>query len=428
MQTMPCPMSPLTLLLTGDVMTGRGIDQILPQPVDPALHEPWVHDARDYVRLAEAAHGAVPRGVALAYPWGEALAEIEARAPRWRIVNLETALTARGTRWPGKGIHYRMAPAHLGLLQAARIDACVLANNHVLDWGADGLADTLQALRGAGIAAVGAGEDETRAWQPATWPLDPPEPASAGGPVHPAQIGNAPPSPRLRLFACATRDSGVPAAWAAGPGRPGVALLPRLDDAAAQHLAAIARADRRPGDVTVWSLHWGDNWVAQVPAAQRRFARALIDLGAADLVHGHSSHHPLPLELHRGRLVLHGCGDLINDYEGIAPGPQPRRQGMGLRGDLNGLYFATLAPDGHLRALEVVPMQLRRLRLQPADAAARADFARLLGGQLHDTGRALRLLNGLADPPAQDPVDATGSVPRPGAPVLRSPRHQGALK
>jgi hypothetical protein len=161
-------------------MTGRGIDQILPQPVDPALHEPWVRDARDYVRLAEAAHGAVPRGAALAYPWGEALAEIAARAPRWRIVNLETALTARGAPWPGKGIHYRMAPAHLGLLQAACIDACVLANNHVLDWGTDGLADTLQALRGAGIAAVGAGEDEARAWQPAIWSLEPPEAAPAG--------------------------------------------------------------------------------------------------------------------------------------------------------------------------------------------------------------------------------------------------------
>lgn len=409
-------------------MTGRGIDQILPQPVDPALHEPWVRDARDYVRLAEAAHGAVPRGAALTYPWGQALAEIEARAPRWRIVNLETAVTARGTPWPGKGIHYRMAPAHVGLLQAARIDACVLANNHVLDWSPDGLADTLLALRGAGIAAVGAGEDEARAWQPATWPLEPPAAAPASGRAHPAQTGKAPPFPRLRLFACATRDSGVPAAWAAGPGRPGVALLPRLDDAAAQHLAAIARADRRQGDLTVWSFHWGDNWVAEVPAAQRRFARELIDLGAADLVHGHSSHHPLPLELHRGRLILHGCGDLINDYEGIAPGPGRRLDRAGLRGDLNGLYFATLEPDGRLRALEVVPMQLRRLRLQAADAVARADFGRLLGGALHDTGRALRGLNGLAAPAAQDPADATGSVPRPGAPVLRYPRHQGALK
>jgi hypothetical protein len=61
-QTDRMPRRPLTLLLTGDVMTGRGIDQILPQPVDPVLHEPWVRDARDHVRLAEAAHGAAPRG------------------------------------------------------------------------------------------------------------------------------------------------------------------------------------------------------------------------------------------------------------------------------------------------------------------------------------------------------------------------------
>lgn len=82
-------------------MTGRGIDQILPRPVDPVLHEPWVRDARDHhVRLAEAANGPVPRAANPAYPWGDALTIVTTRAPRWRFVKLETAITERGAPWP----------------------------------------------------------------------------------------------------------------------------------------------------------------------------------------------------------------------------------------------------------------------------------------------------------------------------------------
>src|SRR5512139_1411087 len=128
-------MDSLTLSLAGDVMTGRGIDQIQAHPCDPALYESLVRDARDYVRLAEAVNGPVPAPVAPAYIWGEALAAIDRRQPDLRLVNLETAITTADQPWPGKGVHYRMHPANIGCLQAARIDCCALANNHVLDWG-----------------------------------------------------------------------------------------------------------------------------------------------------------------------------------------------------------------------------------------------------------------------------------------------------
>jgi len=134
----PTPPRTLRLLLAGDVMTGRGIDQVLAHPGDPRLHEAWVHDAREYVRIAERASGPVPAPVPPAYPWGDALAEMEAARPDLRIVNLETAITTADDAWPGKGIHYRMHPANVGCLTAAGIDACSLANNHVLDWGRAG--------------------------------------------------------------------------------------------------------------------------------------------------------------------------------------------------------------------------------------------------------------------------------------------------
>ena len=63
----------LTLFLCGDVMPGRGIDQVLPYPSDPVLYEPYVRDARDYVKLAEAANGPIPKPVDYAYIRGDGL-------------------------------------------------------------------------------------------------------------------------------------------------------------------------------------------------------------------------------------------------------------------------------------------------------------------------------------------------------------------
>src|SRR5271167_223067 len=59
----------LTLFLCGDVMTGRGVDQVLPHPGDPELRERYAADARAYVRLAERAHGRIPRPAGFAWPW-----------------------------------------------------------------------------------------------------------------------------------------------------------------------------------------------------------------------------------------------------------------------------------------------------------------------------------------------------------------------
>ena len=342
------PQDRLVLMLAGDVMTGRGMDQAMHHPVNPALHEGFVKDAREYLHLAEAAHGPVPRPVPPAYPWGAALAEIERRAPRLRIVNLETAVTATGKPWPGKGIHYRMHPAHTDCLRVARLDACTLANNHVADWGLDGLVQTLTSLHAAGLQTAGAGTDAESASAPACWSM--------------------PGLPRVLLFSLAEPGCGVPAGWGATASHPGVALLPDLKAGTADQLARCVLAQRHPGDIVIVSLHWGGNWGLAVPSAHRDFAHRLIDAGAADVVHGHSSHHPMPLEVYQGRLVLYGCGDLINDYEGIAPHGRHDT----LPSDIGCLYFVHLhAGGGALAKLEIVPFERRRLQLVPAGAKAR---------------------------------------------------------
>src|SRR5438094_3440820 len=157
----------LRLFLCGDVMTGRGIDQALPHHVNPILYEPYVRDAREYVHLAEKAHGPIPRPLSFDHIWGDALQELECAEVDLRIVNLETAITSAETPWPNKAIHYRMHPQNIGCLSAAHIGACALANNHVLDWGYDGLSETLQSLNAASIAYSGAGNDANEAMQPA---------------------------------------------------------------------------------------------------------------------------------------------------------------------------------------------------------------------------------------------------------------------
>ena len=346
------PQGALVLVLAGDVMTGRGIDQALRQHAPPQIHEPVVRDARDYVRLAESVNGPVGTPLAPEEPWGDALPAMRADEVDARIVNLETALTAAGEPWPGKGIHYRMHPANVDVLTAAQVDVCVLANNHVLDWGRDALHETLASLHTAGIATAGAGVDDGAAWAPA--------------------VVARPAGRRLLVFAVATPDSGVPESWAAATRRAGVAVLHELSRASAQRFAEVVRRHRRAGDRVVVSIHWGANWVSEVPAAQRAFARALVDLGAADLVHGHSAHHPLPAELHQGHAVLYGCGDLIDDYEGIGShGPW--------RHDLAVLWRARLhAADGRLEQLDAIPLQRRRLRLRQADAEAAEAIGDLL--------------------------------------------------
>ncbi len=329
----------MRLFLSGDVMTGRGIDQIMPHPCDAAIREDFLKSAEDYVALAERASGTIPRAVPPAYIWGDALAEIERQGCDLRIVNLETAITAGGRPEP-KGINYRMNPANIACLTSARIDCCVLANNHVLDWGEGGLVETLAALEEAGIATAGAGRDAESAWRPAIL-------AVPGG--------------RLLVFAVGCASAGVPASWTAAAGRPGVARIGAADDAGARCIAETVERWRKPGDTVVASIHWGGNWGYAIPDEHRRFARILVAEAGVDVVQGHSSHHPMALEMVDGKPVLYGCGDFINDYEGIS-GYESYRP------DLSLAYFIDVGGSG-ASSVTMAPFRMRRFRLERAEGA-----------------------------------------------------------
>jgi len=329
----------IRIFLCGDVMTGRGIDQILPHAGDPRLHEAYVRDANVYVELAERANGPIERPVGFDYIWGASLAELERAAPDARIVNLETSVTQSDDHWPGKGIHYRMHPGNVPCLTAAAIDCCVLANNHVLDWGYAGLEETLRTLHAAGLRTAGAGSSRKEAAAPAV--------VDVGG------------RGRVLVFGFGTESSGCPRAWQARQDGPGINMT-GLSRSQAERAARAMQRHKEPGDVVVASVHWGGNWGYRIPEEQRAFAHALVDSGVVDVVHGHSSHHAKGVEIYEGRPILYGCGDFITDYEGIQGYEQ-------YRGDLSLMWIADVEPSaGELLGLEITPFRLRRMRLEPA--------------------------------------------------------------
>jgi poly-gamma-glutamate synthesis protein (capsule biosynthesis protein) len=360
----------MRLFLCGDVMTGRGIDQALPHPVDPILYEPYVRDAREYVALAEKANGPIPRPLSFDYIWGDALRELERAEVDLRVANLETAVTSAETPWPEKGIHYRMHPQNVGCLRSAKISACALANNHLLDWGYDGLSETLKTLHAAGIARAGAGNDSEEAMQPA--------------------VLNMPGNGRLLLFSFGSRTSGIPQDWSATSISPGVNLLDDLSEATAARLADQMRVHQRMGDLIIASIHWGSNWGYEIPRDQITFAHRLIEEGVA-IVHGHSSHHVKAIEVFKGRLLLYGCGDFLTDYEGISGYEM-------FRCDLALMYLIELdSCNGELIAARLVPMRMRRFKLERASAADARWLCNLLNqlGTQFSTGATLEKDNSL---------------------------------
>jgi poly-gamma-glutamate capsule biosynthesis protein CapA/YwtB (metallophosphatase superfamily) len=333
----------ITIFMCGDVMTGRGIDQVSPHPSDPVLYEPCIRDARQYVELAEEMNGRIPRSVDFSYIWGDAMKRLDEVAPDLRLINLETSVTESRDHWKGKGINYKMHPKNIPCLTAARIDFCSLANNHVLDWGYSGLTETLKTLRKINVKSAGAGETLEEAQTPAVLPVK-----GKGGVI---------------VFSFASETSGVPREWAASEKGPGVNLLKDFTDETVGHIRQQVEQVKKQGDIVVASIHWGSNWGYDITREERKFAHNLIDRAAIDVIHGHSSHHAKGIEVHAGKPVLYGCGDFLNDYEGI--------QGYeGFRDDLGLMYLVSMEPtSGELVRLRMIPTQIRHFRINRASHA-----------------------------------------------------------
>jgi len=234
------------------------------------------------------------------------------------VLNLECCISERGEPWPDpfKPFFFRAPPAALEVLGLLGVDCVTLANNHALDFGEEALLDTVELLRTAGIATVGAGANLDAARAPAM--------LEAGG---------------YRLGVVAATDH--PADFAAAPERPGVALA-SLQAGVPEWLAERVRRLAPQVDAVLVTPHWGPN-MSPGPLRYVRAASLELLAAGATLVAGHSAHVFQGVE---GRM-LYDLGDFVDDY---AVDPQ-------LRNDLGLLFLVTLGKDGPER-LEAVPLRL----------------------------------------------------------------------
>lgn len=247
-------------------------------------------------------------------------------APRLRegdltFGNLESPLTDAPTRFPRVNAlrgEPQMAPA----LARAGFDVLSVANNHAIDYGRTGLAQTREVLREAGIAAVGAGPTQAVAEQGVV--------VRAGG----VRVGF------LAYSSFPYTD------FAPDPARESLVSL--NEDALRRTIPPLAR---RCG-VLVVSFHWGREGVREATEREQALARLAVDLGA-DLVVGHHSHVRGELEQYRERLIAYSLGNLVfddNSYGG--------NEGYLLRCRYGG--------DGRLKDYATVPVRVEsgRARVQ----------------------------------------------------------------
>jgi poly-gamma-glutamate synthesis protein (capsule biosynthesis protein) len=248
----------LKLLLAGDVMLGRLVNEILE------------------VELP-------------AYPWGDTLPLFQDADVR--LCNLECVISDRGTPWSAtpKMFHFRSDAKNVAVLNAAHIDAVSLANNHVLDYDYEGLYDTLRHLEQAGIRSAGAGTTLREASEPVIWEVQ---------------------GRKLGLIACTDNEPD----WAASGEHPGVWYVPiRVQDERAHQLFEIVQRTKAEVAYLIVSLHWGPNWGYAPPPGHKPFAHALIDHGA-DLIFGHSGHIVRGIEVYQDKPIIYCAGNFIDDY------------------------------------------------------------------------------------------------------------------
>ena len=256
-------------------------------------------------------------------------------------MNLETSITAN-ERYERKGINYRMNPKNIPCLAAAGVDCCVVANNHILDWGEAGLIETVVTLESAGIQTAGAGRNRNEAAKPAI--------------IDVARNG------RVVVFAFGAGTSGIPRRWAASEKRPGINRLENLSDQTIEAIAQDVAAIKKAKDIVVFSIHWGANWGYDVAEDEIAFAHGLIDRASVDVVYGHSSHHVKAIEVYKGKPIFYGCGDFLNDYEGIEGYAE-------FRGDLTLMYFLTFGKStGQLVELTMTPLRISNFSLRKTSA------------------------------------------------------------
>jgi len=292
--------------LLGDVMIGRLVDALLPTSIareapdsDPEFAAQIVDQSilPKYPRL---------QGYHHCSPWGNCINLL--KSSDLVIANLETPLTKSEQKWEPKVFNYRSHPenvlclTNLGMGYPRRKGYVSLANNHILDWGVEGLAETVKTLSGVGVDFAGAGRTQDEAEKPALLQL-------GGTQIDPKQ---------WNITAWSFSDH--PNEWK------GIKTFNFIDytSQGREKIRSQILADRscqqneegpkQESHLKIVSMHWGPNYRWRPAKEIVELAHWLIDECDIDIIHGHSSHHIQGVEVYKGKLIVYGCGDFVDDY------------------------------------------------------------------------------------------------------------------
>lgn len=222
--------------------------------------------------------------------WGFERVKALTRASDLFVVNLECPFTDKGTKLQ-KNFNFRARPELVAGLEAGGVDVVSLANNHLMDYGPEGLFDTLTVLDTARIARFGAGRSLADARTPAI--------VDVKG-VKVAFLG---------YFFLGDRNI-EPKEVIATEATPGVAG--HFSDTAALKamLEADVRAAKKKADHVIPFFHWGREGKGQPEPYQVELGRAAIEAGASAVIGSHP-HVLQGLELHRGRPIVYSLGNFV---------------------------------------------------------------------------------------------------------------------
>lgn len=237
------------------------------------------------------------------------------------IGNLEAPLSSGGNEFAGKKFRFRVNPKAAGALKRAGFSVLTLANNHIMDFGARGLRETLASLDRQNISYAGAGEDIEAARKPAL--------LERNG----------------KKVAFLSYSLTQPVEFFAGEKRAGAA------PGYSRYFQEDIRKARSSADYVVVSFHWGAERAVYPKSYQTEAARRAVDAGA-DLVIGHHPHVLQGVERYRGGLILYSLGN-------FAFGSLSRHAETSV--------MARIVLDGGVREVELIPLNVRNteVRFQP---------------------------------------------------------------
>lgn len=286
--------TPITIACMGDVMLGRMVNEMLKIK---GCDYPFSLAVQNIIKTADIA-----------------------------LVNQEFAFTLNTYAVP-KVFNFKSDPEHVACLKQAGITVVNLANNHVLDFGIDGMIDTLNTLDQAGIGHVGAGIDSIQAQTPII-----------------IEVKNK----KIGIIGCTDNEP----SWQAGRAKPGIFYVSTQSP---KELLQVIATVRSQVDYLIVTMHWGPNMVLRPMSGFVEFAHSLVDHGV-DLFHGHSAHVVQGVERYKGKVILYDTGDFVDDYAVDEM----------MRNDISMLFLIKIMHDQEIK-VEHIPVIIRNMRVDLAD-------------------------------------------------------------